>query len=248
MIFFFHKKKIVLDCFTYQVHAKEYAPVKQAAKFLPDWWKRMPKDGGISSNLYSELNMKSCYGLIDLYKRGVIIPMWSDLRIQLSPNGGVIYQYSDGVSEAEFHHPKQREGFAPPDKFSHIKLCSPWVFSCKENISWVHVPPIYNQEHNLGEYITCVGAVNFKYGGSTNINLLLPLPAQNKLIQIDHGQPIAHIVPLSDKQIEVRNHLISKNEYDNLVAKSTSITFLRKYEKIVRIQKHKCPMGYGSDK
>lgn len=241
MIFIFKKKKLVLDCFTERVNVYDYAPIRLANKNLPDWWKQLPKHEEIDDSLFGRPNMKSCYGLIDLYKTGIILPMWSDIRFLLSPDGSLKFQYSDQTSTADFHSPDQRKGWASPDKYTHIKLISPWFFSCKENISWMLIPPMYNQD-DLISYLICIGILNFKYQSSTNINIILPIPKERKIIQIDHGQPVAHIIPLADnREIEIKNHLMSAEDYKKMKDRIQPITFFRKYEKMIRLQKSKCP-------
>ena len=240
MIFIFRKKKVVIDCFTPLIHVYNYAPIELASKHIPDWWKQLPKHGGMRENLFTKTNMKSCYGLIDLYKSGIIIPLWSDIRFLLEPNGDLTYQYSDQTSTADFHDPDERKGWAPPNEYAHIKLVCPWLFKSKEDVNWVYVPPMYNQS-DLASYTTCTGILNFKYQRATNVNLIFPIPKQKKLIHIDHGHPLIHAIPLTDKRIEVRNHLVTEEEYKKINDAFLPITFNRKYEKILRIQKSKCP-------
>jgi hypothetical protein len=178
--------------------------------------------------------MKSCAGFVDLYKVGVMLPMWSDLRMSVSPDGNVVYQYSDAKSSADFHHQEQRGDFASEDQYINIKLASPWLFRTKEDISWIMIPAMYAQK-DPGRYITCVGSLNFKYQSGSNINLLLPKKDVETNIEIQHGEPIVHVIPMSDKKIKVHNHLVDANEWERLTADWVRIAFSRSYWKRKRI-------------
>jgi hypothetical protein len=43
MFTFFHRrKKIVVDCFTTDAFAYDYAPITRGSKAFPDWWTKLP--------------------------------------------------------------------------------------------------------------------------------------------------------------------------------------------------------------
>jgi hypothetical protein len=237
VLFLFKRKTIHLDCFTKHPYVYDYAPIRHASHFIPEWWRQLPKDVG-RDGLHDKLNMKACAGFVDLYKVGVMLPMWSDLRIAMTPNGNVAYQYSDTKSSAGFHHPDQRGDFASEDQYINLKLTSPWLFRSKEDISWIMIPAMY-ANNDPGRYITCIGALNFKHQSGSNVNLLLPKKDVETTIEIQHGEPIAHVVPMSDKKVKVHNHLVDETEFERLSADWAQISFSRSYWKRKRIkEKH----------
>lgn len=225
----FKRKAINLDCFTKQPYVYTYAPIRPAYHFVPEWWKRLPKDAG-KDGLHDALNMKACAGFVDLYKVGVMLPMWSELRISVTPDGNVAYQFSDARSSAEFHHPDQRGGFASESKYTNIKILSPWLFRTKEDISWVMTPALY-AHNDPGRYITCIGSLNFKYQSGANLNLLIPKKDVETLIDIKHGAPVAHVIPMSDRKVKVHNHLVDDTEFERLAADWVRTSFSRSYWK-----------------
>ena len=229
MLFLFKKKTIHLDCFTRHPYVYDYAPIRPASDFIPEWWKQLPKDA-CREGFHNALNMKSCAGFLDLYKVGVVLPMWSDLRIVMAPGGSVEYQFSDCMSSAEFHHPDQRGVFASEGQYANMKILSPWLFRTKEDVSWIMVPAMY-AHNDPGRYITCIGALNFKHQSGVNANLLLHKKDVETTIDIQHGEPMAHVIPMSDKKIKIHNHLVDNNEFGRVASDWVRISFSRSYWK-----------------
>ena len=75
MFFWFKKKKVVLECFTDNDIAFNYAKIERMDKFFPEWWKKTKKysDKGIPT-------IKGCVGFIDYYKKGITIPSWNRIK------------------------------------------------------------------------------------------------------------------------------------------------------------------------
>ena len=245
------KKPIYIDCYTSRSYVYKYAPIATANNFLPDWWKALPKEfideqqGNVPAS-----TLKRCAGLIDLYGKGLVIPIWSDLRIQMHGDGGGTYRYnySDLESTMTQHMPAQLGTFSIDNHIIFLKIDSPWLFECAENIDWHWSQPVWNY---LAEKDFCVlpGVLNFKYTNETNINIMLK--PQDNVINIGHGMPLAHVIPLSDRPIKIRNHLISIEEFNRKKAMQASpIVFVGKHYKQMKIlkkQKSKCPFGFGSN-
>jgi len=225
MIFKFPKKKLVLDCFTHHEYIAKTAPILPAIKVIPDWWRGLP------SSFYEESfhpfpTMKNCVGMIEYYKKSIVIPMWSELAVSIEPNGMYRWQFSDGTTEAKPHDiTKQATGFL--NDYAHLKISSPWLLRTKEDISWVWSHPTYSypKSHNI---VSLPAIVKYNTQFSTNINILISRKEQG-IITIPQGQPMVFMTPMSDKKVEIVRHVISKEEWDTKNAISNSISFIDKY-------------------
>lgn len=225
MIFKFPKKKIVLDCFTSEIYAAEYAPVSYAIKHMPDWWKNLPSESPGSH----EVNMRNCAGMVDYYKKSVTIPLWTDLDIGVNADQSINWQFSDRITQATHHRNTQYTGFL--DGFTHIKIESPWFFKSEKEIDWVWSHPVYNYSHHA-DTVSLPGITNFYHQHSTHINLLVRANKEKRVF-IPQGQPMAILTPMSDRKVEVVRHLVSPEEISLLTKKSAAITFKAKYKKAV---------------
>lgn len=239
MIFFFKPKPLHIDCLTNQQYVYEYAPIEPSRNFIPDWWKQLPKKDINDPSV----NMRYCSGFNDLYKHGLVLPLWSDINVTVGPLGTEdgFYQYSDKTSEAVFHPKDQRGTFA--DDSMHLKLRSPWLFKCNEDINWLSTGTPYNQT-SLNDYTALTGISNFKNQYSSNANLMFGRQSHEKTIYIKHGTPLLQFIPLDKRKTVIHNHVIDDSEYQRLRHKHANITFQAKYYKILQStskKEKKCP-------
>ena len=214
------KKPIYIDCYTSKPHVYEYAPIESANNFLPDWWKAIPKD--FSNGEIDIATMRRCAGFINLYGKGLMVPMWSDVRIQLWENGAYRFNYADEDSTMTQHPAPQSGTLLEDSNTTHIKLISPWAFECAENIDWHWAQPVWN--HSAAkDFCVLSGVLNFKYTKDTHINILFK--RQDIIINMVHGMPLVHVVPLSDRPVKIRTHLISAEEFSRKKQKHQQIAF-----------------------
>lgn len=246
------KKDIVLKCYTCRPEVFAYAKLERTAKFIPDWWRNLPK---IDANDVAEFgrgnNMRGCVGFKNLYKHGIVIPMWSDLRITLSGKNDTeicdSYEYSDDCSSAVYHAPLQHGGHFDYQKCSHIKLVSPWLIECDEEVEFLMTDIPYNKNiEKFFDYSVLPGVLDFKYQQSCNINIVFYREQEKKSLLIPFGSPMCQIIPLTERKIKIETHLISQNEFREISDITKPISFVNKYYTIKKqIQKDekqsKCP-------
>ena len=61
----------------------ELEPVQPANKFLPDWFKKMPR-WLEEDNPFDKGTFKNCPGIVDFYKDAFVIPLWADFYLNVS--------------------------------------------------------------------------------------------------------------------------------------------------------------------
>jgi len=243
--FFFKHKPIHLDCFTASANAYEFSPIEPANKFIPDWWKAIPKThtplAGVEMG-----TMKSCAGFIDLYRKGVMLPIWSDLVVRIQEDGSYQYNFADLLSSAEHHSSAQVGTLLEDFSAIHLKIHSPWLFECKEGISWHFSQPVWNQTA-AKDYCVLTGILDYRYSTSTNINILFK--RANNIVTFSHGDPLVHIIPLSERPLHIKNHLISQEEYNKKYTLNKPISYRGGYfkkKKLIEAKESKCPFGFGN--
>jgi tRNA G37 N-methylase Trm5 len=77
------------------------------------------------------------------------------------------------------------------------------------------------------------------------------IPKADNIINIDAGTPIATIIPLTENDVIIKSHLLSKEEFDKLMSASLyKHSFTHYYEKSKKIvdRQSKCPMGFFNRK
>jgi hypothetical protein len=226
MLFFFKKPNIVVDCFTDNPKAFEFAKPDHAIKFIPDWWKNIPVSYVPKDSFFKHPTLKGCDGIKNNFKHGIVIPMWCDFAIEISPKGidYFRYQFGDHASQVSSHPYKQFNNYIKEEEILHVKFHSPWYLSCKKNIYWAWTDPKWNTI-KVNDYVVLPGITSFKYQRSTNINVLFYKGEKTKIIEIKYNTPLMHIIPLSDKKLILKHHLVDETEINKISLDGSNIKF-----------------------
>jgi hypothetical protein len=238
---FFKKQKLIVDFFTTRPDVYKYSPIDYAYKFYPHWWKKTPLT--YSKTFFERPTIKSCNGIIDTYKKGFIIPLWSDLALQVE-NKNIFWHYADDISTCDFHDHQQWENYTDINKYYHLKIKSPWIAKCKDNINFYFTKPFWN--HSLGvPYEILSGVLNFKYNNSTHIQMMIDIQ-KNYIYNFKALTPMAHVIPFTDKELIIKNHLVDEHEFKKIGNHRVG-AFLNSYAKSMHISKkleNKCPFHF----
>lgn len=243
---------VYLDCYTCSEGAYAAAQIKNAARVMPKWWKDLSPTIDIP-RITEEIGlrgegptMRGCVGLIDLFKNSFALPLWSDVSIGVAPEGekGYYWKFADQRSEAGEHAPRQRGSFMDENKFQQIKIQSPWHLKCDEEVEFLLFDPFWLR----GEEETVLippGVVNYKYQSATNINMFIrKLPGESRTILLEYNTPIVFILPLTERKVILRHHLIGRDELPRITR--AQVSFVSSYQKVKLVAKtegiQKCPM------
>ena len=244
MIFKFPKKKLVVDCFTSERVPYELFKIDHARKFVPDWWKKLPKtinlpneEGQLMVN--PAKTMKSCYGFKQHYQHGLIIPMWTDITIALE-SSLTPKMMVDSILPNQYtvHPPHERGAYLPAHEYEHVKLLSPWTIKCNRDIKWVFQCPTWNFMRPE-EIIIPPAILDYKYQGATHVNMFFRYSEEPKTIDLTAGMPLAHIIPLSEDKIELKHHLVTQEELHRLHTLPTTYLRYNSYERMRKLFKAK---------
>jgi len=233
---FIKRNALILDCFTANPSAFEFAKPDHASKFMPNWWKNLPKVYETQFN--AQTNMRHCAGFIDYFRVGVGLPMWSDLDVKIGKSGDSFYawQYSDGESNATSHNPDEGGVFLDIKKVVHLKLIYPWRFKCQEDINWLWTQFGWQHPTTI-KYQVLPGSLSFKYQTGANINILFSRQENESLAQFKFMEPLVHMAPMSEKKVLIKHHLIDEKEFLKIQKTVTKSSFVGTYKKIKKYLK-----------
>lgn len=225
---FFKPKKIILNCYTCRADVFENARPNKASNFFPEWWKKTPKTFKNPNQIMPLPTIKGCYGFTEQFQHGFMLPMWSDFALELRADGGIRWEFSDRKSEAAPHMAEQRGSFLPPEQFLHMKLVSPWAFTCAEDVHWQFIQPIWNFD-NPDKLLIPSGMIEFKYQHGVNVNMFFADRQKFGTRVIPFGQPLYHIIPMSEREVELRHHLVTVEEWMRLNDSHAGLSFSKSY-------------------
>jgi hypothetical protein len=247
-MFFFKKKVITVDCFTDSTSLLKFAPIEHTHKFIPDWWKSFPPE---YTTMHRDIpiptgTIKRCSGFIELFRQGFVVPMWSDCLIKTFKTGEFSAKYSDELTVSSIASHDKRT-FGPTfDNYTHMKFVNPWVFKEKTGVNFMFSSvPWYNPEL-LSKFHIMPGVLNFKTQIQNNVNAFVN--KADDVIKLDFRQPLIQLTPLSEHNIKIKCHEVSKEEKLKLVSHyNMTLSFVQGYKKIKNIEednKSKCPFKF----
>ena len=212
--FFTRSKEIVIDCFTHLDYAYDNAKIDHGSKYLPEWWRTTPT---AVPNISPELvSIKHCTGLIEYYKKGIVLPAWFTMDITINPIGADNaweYVSSNQDVSTDSHFSNQFAGFAGNDGHN-IKLVSPWTMKTKANLSFTWTEPLWSMP-TTHQYISVLPAVvNYKYTHATEINLFVRQTKELQTCRIEPFSPLAIMHPMTENSIKLVHHLVSMQEWN----------------------------------
>tara|TARA_A100001035_G_scaffold150717_1_gene118677 strand:+ start:3255 stop:3953 length:699 start_codon:yes stop_codon:yes gene_type:complete len=195
---------ITLDCFTPIPDLPELFPLKKASGIVPNWWKNLKPT--VEYKGINRGSLKMCPGVTDYFKTGFIITCWRDFIIEV--NSGIPNVLPENT--ADLHNPIQW-GDEALQGYAHVKLVSPWRIKEKTGCKFLFTNTFWH--NNTHQYFIPNGIVNYKYQHATNVNLVVNKNAFPKRFELNAGEPIVHCLPISDKNIKIKMHVVSDEEF-----------------------------------
>jgi len=186
-------------------------PIVNAKDALPRWAKSA-RDSYIKKKDQSIGRMNhiyQCPGIFDLFKQGYVVPMWHDVII--STNGDSdSFTWTVPTSELADLNPEvnliepQSNGLGavlpikPWSLNTLVKVNTPWHVVAPRGVKLLILPMAYPDSF---EFESSIGILDPGY--SNEINIQLYYNVQKGDVMIKAGTPLAHIIPLSEKQYEL---------------------------------------------
>jgi hypothetical protein len=259
MMFWIKKKKIVVDCFTPFRSVHELYKIRKASVYYPEEFKKMDSyfmQAEPSTNVKQKFaTIKTCNGIVDLYKHGFIIPSWTDYTFQ--PVAASKGESNLGVVTTPYKfdsHPKE-QFLGLYDNYMHAKLTGAWKFKEKTGVKFLWQGANWNIHKHVNNFFVASATIWFDTQNQTNVNIFINKDSPD--FTISAGTPLVHLIPISDSEVEIKNHLIDESEFYSLdyVPPDYSFSAYKRYNSYLKAleeskqldkkEKGKCPFGFG---
>lgn len=257
-MFFFKKKKVVVDCFTPLRSVYEAYKIRNASVYYPEIIKQMP-DQVMTKHKQTMIDIpmatiKRCSGIKEWYKSSAIIPMWTDFICQ--PKSYLENKSALAIMPEPFYHDQHPE-FQYPGMFKeyiHVKLHNVWHIKETTGIKFMWTPAVYNLEKHWENFIIPPCTTYFDIQRQSNVNLFIKKTSDN--FTLEAGTPLVLLTPLTEYNVEYKCHLVSVEEFKNQGTPPDEFSFFnvrrnRRYKKELLKQQEfdrqesKCPFGFG---
>lgn len=200
----FHKKP-TLKAITKDPDLAQMFPIVPAKDALPSWYKDMPLtyERGYCPVHGSPANMaatiKGCYGVNQILRAGFIIPAAQDISIIVNPDGSVGYRGSELLENCVSPHSSEQ---SPPTfgKCAVVKIIGHWFIESDTRFLFTGVP--YHNSLAVNYFVPSA-ITEFKNQHETNFFLALPIKSEPYEVFIRAGQPLIHLIPLTDDPVKL---------------------------------------------
>lgn len=229
-MFFFKKSKITLDVFTYDQTILETSPILPAIRFYPQWMKDLPGEVPLevfnpaSKEVHTvpKLTIKACSAVQDYFKTGFIIPLWTDVSVIVNPDGRYSYSSADSPFSIDRNWPMG--GVGGFGEYANMRFTVPWHAEEKSGVKFLLRYPAWSSNTNkilINKFVDACGIIDFKDQHSLHLNTFFELPYEKIEFILKLGTPIGHIIPLTEKEVELKLHLIDESEWIKRTVNST---------------------------
>lgn len=216
MIPFLRRKKeepVYLDCYTASHFAYNYAKVNNASKFIPEWFKRTDRKTSRFDDGDNVPSIKSCPAFLDYYSKGIVIPLWGEVEIDVHPIGheGPVYEWRSSNQDFELsansHFPEQYDKFGGSNLYN-VKFTSPWYLKTRELVHFAFSTPVWSQPDTFRGLTGLPGVIQFKHQTATHINYMLEQTEETQKFNFQPLTPMAILHPLTEREVVLRHHLL----------------------------------------
>jgi len=262
-MFWFKKKKIIVDCFTYRQSVFELYKIRKSVHFYPEAIKKMEPDAYVteeSSSVKVKIpTVKRCTGLNTLYKHGAIIPMWIDYvcspktAMENTSKLGVTDHWNNNLIT---QHPRaQYEGIF--EDWIQLKFNGVWNIQEKTGVQFVWLQAMWNMSNDVDKIILPPAITYYDWQPQTNLNCFVKKDVEQFTILA--GTPMIQIIPITENDVEYKCHLVDEREW--MLKNTIPMDFPQISDGIRNLRwkkakaaadkmdadekKSKCPFGFG---
>jgi hypothetical protein len=242
ILMFLLKKPVKIRAYTYDPGIFEFAkPFYRGEN--PSWLKNLAPVIRIK-NPKTEIDsviptVAYCPGIRDFIKAPITIPAWYDCGVRINPDRTWFMDPVDSIGEHVMEHPSFQIGDEFITDRIFIKLSTPWAFRCDEDVNFMYMPAFYNSTfYTQNDIISPPGILNFKHQASTNVHLSFKVKPQSYNVDIKLGTPLTTIFPMTERDIDFKCELLSREEFSDLPnSKFPKVLFGKYYKKLSLLKK-----------
>jgi len=197
------KRPVELHFYTNDPLVYEYFQIDRGVKWFPDWIKNI--DPALNEPNFSQYKktIKKCPGVLELYKNSFILPLWTELGINIK-NKSVHISVSDNSTRIDSHADFQRGTFLPQAENIHLKIVSPWRTETKSSVQFLISACSFSSETLISQFHIPNAIRSYNISAGNNIHAFISNHDQD--ISIEAGTPLVHIFPLTDKKVNLQCH------------------------------------------
>ena len=222
-----------LTATTYDKRLLEFQPLQFGQGERPSWWAELKKTFQVLDHRTGikvpNPTVKACPGVVDYIRKPMNIKLWSDAIFKVFPDGRINVStplHNGGEVSIGVHEQEQYGSLYP----NHVvcKLHNPWVMEASDRTEFLCTDVHYDKEFRKHGMFIAPGITNFYDQHVCNIFIVFPRKEDPYQIELKYGQPLMSVYPMTDKKINLKMKLATKQECQD-IANAFPPTFLGRY-------------------
>lgn len=212
---FVKRKKRVVDFFTIIPQVYEDGKPVAAIKVLPDWFTgpKMKEIQRQARRTSYESTIRTCPGIIDLYKESIAMTSWFNYEIDISPEGEVCHQEGNfGKVVFNSHNRNQFLPFVEHTTSTNLKMNIPWEFKCKKDTTFILTEPTWHSYDMYDRISVLPGILRSSMMSFCNVNYITRPGSVIRRVSFHPGDPLSILTPLTEDKVDIKTHLITQDE------------------------------------
>ena len=192
-------------------------PIKPASEFKFSWIKSVMTQYKQAKDLGSyPSHVARCPGIFDLLKIGYIVPMPFDLHLDIFPDSETVFKWevnNESLLSMLDNQPVQMHmtmgDHSPPDCLKHpLKINLPWKVFVPRGVKLLINPIPYPDIH----FFKAVSGI-WDVSQSPQLNVQMWMNKTPNQYVIKAGTPMMHIIPLTDKKMDLEVRDATDNDF-----------------------------------
>jgi len=176
-----------------KVHLEAFPKPEKAAKFTPDWYKKLERQTGDHPNSGTA---KRCIPMLETFHRGYIIPLWCDLFVRCQGEDMQLdFPSTLPMRESLGQHGQVQIENHPLSDMPYgklpLKFINPWIIETADNWSCLFTSPLNHMEKRF-KILDGVVDTDSYYN---NINLPFIWTGGDGEFFIPKGTPLVQVIP-----------------------------------------------------
>jgi len=227
---------VKLDAYTYDRNVFELQPLEIKMQ-TPSWWSKLKntiKEFDPRSGIHVPCpTVKACPGVVNYIRKPIVFKLWSDVIFKVNPNGSVKYvnpERSPLKFEAS-QHSNEQVGNELYANRAILKLHVPWAIKGSDKTEFMLTECHYTEDLRKHDILVSPGILNFYEQHTINVFLVFPVKEEPYEVLLKYGTPLMSMYPMTDKKVEIKNHLTDRNTIADLLDNFPSTFFGRYYLK-----------------
>lgn len=233
MFDFLKRRELVFSCKITDTFLYNSLPPKLSSQCLPTWYKELKPHYELENKvglIYKTGTVRHCAGIKKTLTSGVIVPMWSDLLLQINPDGTFLYQFSDEASEIRTHDGRQYGNLFRDSII--LKLASPWACEANRPMNYYLTHPTYHIGYET-EFQVLPGYIDFYYTNALNPFIICKVKPEPYRFMIPGGSPLYQLLPVHDHRVKIKTQVVSLEKFESLTVHNR-FSFVKTHDRFVK--------------